>query len=53
LEVNHIEEYSVRSKILATVAAVVLVIVLGVLDYATGRELAISAFYLLPTCIAA
>jgi len=43
----------VRSKVLATVAAVALAIVLGVLDYVTGREWAISAFYLLPTCIAA
>ena len=42
-----------RSKVLATVAAIVLAIVLGVLDYVTGREWAISAFYLLPTCIAA
>jgi signal transduction histidine kinase len=52
-EVNLIEERSTRSKILATVAAVVLAIVLGVVDYVTGREWAISAFYLLPTCIAA
>ncbi len=50
---SHIEEYSVRSKVLATVAAVVLAIVLGAVDYITGREWAISAFYLLPTCIAA
>lgn len=42
-----------RSKILATVAAIALVGVLGTLDYFTGREWAISAFYLIPTCIAA
>ena len=41
------------SKVLATLAAVVLTIGLGVVDYITGRELAISAFYLLPICIAA
>jgi hypothetical protein len=35
------------------VVAIVLAILLGALDYITGRELAISAFYLLPTCIAA
>jgi signal transduction histidine kinase len=52
-EVNRIEERSVQSKILATVAAIVLAIVLGALDYLTGREWAMSAFYLLPTCIAA
>src|SRR5215813_758884 len=52
-EVNHIGEHSVRSKVLVMVAAIALAIVLGVLDYVTGREWAISAFYLLPTCIAA
>ena len=52
-DVNSIEERPVGSKILATVAAIVLAIVLGVVDYLTGREWAISAFYLLPTCIAA
>src|SRR5207245_8891899 len=52
-DVNSIGERSVRSKILATVAAIALAIALGVLDYLTGREWAISAFYLLPTCIAA
>lgn len=35
------------------VVAIMLAIILGVLDYVTGREWAISAFYLLPTCIAA
>ena len=50
---NSIEERPVGSKILATVAAIALAIVLGVVDYLTGREWAISAFYLLPTCIAA
>lgn len=52
-EVNRIEERSLRSKVLATVAAVALAMVLGALDYLTGRDWAISAFYLLPTCIAA
>ena len=42
-----------QSKVLATVAAVALAMVLGALDYLTGREWAISAFYLLPTCVAA
>jgi signal transduction histidine kinase len=51
--VNSIEERPLGSKILATVAAIALAIVLGGLDYLTGREWAISAFYLLPTCIAA
>lgn len=35
------------------VAAIVLAIVLGAVDYITGRDWAISAFYLLPTCVAA
>jgi hypothetical protein len=35
------------------VAAIALAIVLGAVDYITGREWAISAFYLLPTCVAA
>src|SRR4029453_641446 len=52
-EVNRIEERSLQSKVLATVAAVALAMVLGALDYFTGREWAISAFYLLPTCVAA
>jgi signal transduction histidine kinase len=52
-EVNRIEKRSLQSKILATVAAIALAIVLGALDYLTGRELALSAFYLLPTCVAA
>jgi signal transduction histidine kinase len=50
--VNVTGEGSVRSKVLATLAAVALAIVLGVVDYLTGREWAVSAFYLLPTCIA-
>src|SRR6266536_2502576 len=50
--VNVIGERSVPSKVLATLAAVALALVLGVVDYLTGREWAISAFYLLPTCIA-
>ena len=52
-EVNRIEESSIQSKVLATVAAIALALVLRALDYLTGREWAISAFYLLPTCIAA
>jgi signal transduction histidine kinase len=39
-------------KVLATITAVVLTIGLGIVDYITGREWAISAFYLLPTCLA-
>ena len=49
---NVIGEGSARSKVLATLTAVALAIVLGVVDYLTGREWAVSAFYLLPTCIA-
>jgi signal transduction histidine kinase len=45
--------FSLRSKMLATIAAAALAIILGVLDYVTGRDWAISAFYLLPTCLAA
>ena len=52
-EVNLFEGRSLQSRVLATVVAVVLALALGVLDYLTGREWAISAFYLLPTCIAA
>jgi signal transduction histidine kinase len=48
-----VEEHSLRSKVFAMVVAIALAIVLGVLDYLTGREWAILAFYLLPTCIAA
>jgi len=50
--VNAVGEVSARLKFVATLAAVGLAIVLGVLDYLTGREWAISAFYLLPTCLA-
>ena len=46
-------EFSLRSKLAATAAAVALAIALGVVDYLTGRELVISAFYLLPTWLAA
>ena len=46
-------EFSYRSKIAATTAAVVLAISLGYMDYVTGREWAISAFYLLPISLAA
>jgi signal transduction histidine kinase len=52
-EVNGIEKRSLQSKILATVAAVALATVLGAVDYVTGRDWAMSAFYLLPTCVAA
>jgi signal transduction histidine kinase len=52
-EVNRIDERSVQSKVLAMVAAIALAIILGAVDYVTGREWAISAFYLLPTCVAA
>ncbi len=52
-EVNHIGERSLQSKVLATVAAALLATVLGALDYVTGSEWAMSAFYLLPTCVAA
>jgi hypothetical protein len=46
-------EFSSRSKIAATIAAVVLAFALGYVDYVTGRDLAISAFYLLPISLAA
>jgi len=46
-------EFSLRSKLAATVAAVVLAIVVGAVDYLMGRELVVSAFYLLPTLLAA
>jgi len=42
--VNAVGEVSARLKFVATLAAVGLAIVLGVLDYLTGREWAISAF---------
>jgi len=47
------EEFSLRQKIVATAGAVALTIALGAVDYLTGREWAISAFYLLPTGLAA
>src|SRR5438093_13767066 len=50
--VNAGEDFSLRGKIAATAAAVALTIGLGAVDYFTGREWAISAFYLLPTCLA-
>ncbi len=50
--VNAGEDFSLRGKIAATAAAVALTIALGAVDYLTGREWAISAFYLLPTCLA-
>jgi two-component system, NtrC family, sensor histidine kinase HydH len=52
LDMTAVGERSVLSKVLATLGAVALAIVLGVVDYITGREWAISAFYLLPTCLA-
>ena len=48
-QVNPRGEFFVRSKVVATAAAVTLAIVLGLVDYLTGREWAISALYLLPT----
>ena len=53
LVVKHGEEFSFRSKVAATTAAVVLTIALGYLDYVTGREWAVSAFYLVPISLAA
>jgi signal transduction histidine kinase len=50
--VNAGEDFSLRGKIAAIAAAVALTIALGAVDYFTGREWAISAFYLLPTCLA-
>jgi len=47
------EDFSLRRKIVATAGAVALTIALGAVDYFTGREWAISAFYLLPTGLAA
>ena len=46
-------EFSSRSKVVATTAALVLALALGYVDYVTGREWAISAFYLLPISLAA
>jgi len=50
---KHGEEFSSRWKGAATTAAVVLGFALGFVDYITGREWAISAFYLLPISLAA
>ena len=47
------EDFSLRRKIVATAGAVALTIALGAVDYLTGREWAVSAFYLLPTGFAA
>jgi signal transduction histidine kinase len=52
MDVNTVPEPSAMPKVLATITAVVLTIGLGIVDYITGREWAISAFYLLPTCLA-
>jgi signal transduction histidine kinase len=52
MDVNTVPEPSAMPKVLATLTAVVLTIGLGIVDYITGREWAISAFYLLPTCLA-
>ena len=51
-QVNPRGEFCARSKVAATAAAVTLAIALGLVDYLTGREWAISALYLLPTCLA-
>jgi signal transduction histidine kinase len=53
MDVNIVPEPSAMSKVAAILAAVVLTIGLGFIDYITGREWAISALYLLPTCLAA
>jgi signal transduction histidine kinase len=53
MDVNTAPEPSAMPKVLATLTVVVLTIGLGIVDYVTGREWAISAFYLLPTCLAA
>jgi hypothetical protein len=45
---KHCEEFSSRWKGAAITAAVVLAIAFGFVDYITGREWAISPFYLLP-----
>jgi signal transduction histidine kinase len=52
MDVNTVPESFAMPKVLATLTAVVLTIGLGIVDYVTGREWAISAFYLLPTCLA-
>src|SRR5206468_3326321 len=51
VDVNTVPGPSTISKVLAALAAVVLTIGLGLVDYVTGREWAISALYLLPTCL--
>jgi signal transduction histidine kinase len=53
MDVNTVPEPSAMPKVLATLTAVVLTIGLGIVDYVTGREWAMSAFYLLPVCLAA
>ena len=50
---KHGGEFSFRSRVAATITAIVLAIALGYLDYFTGREWAISAFYLVPISLAA
>lgn len=52
MDVNTVPEPSAMPKVLATLTAVVLTIGLGIVDYVTGREWAMSAFYLLPVCLA-
>jgi signal transduction histidine kinase len=49
---NQRGEFWVQSNVAAIAAAVTLAIVLGLVDYLTGREWAISALYLVPTCYA-
>jgi len=51
--VKTVGEFSLRSKLAATVAAVALAVAVGFVDYLTGRELVVSAFYLLPTLLVA
>jgi len=51
--VKHGGKILFRSKVAATAAAVVLTVALGYVDYFTGRDWAISAFYLVPISLAA
>jgi len=50
---KHGEVFSSRWKGGAIITAIALAIALGLVDYVTGREWAISAFYLLPISLAA
>src|SRR3954466_14230992 len=50
---THEGNFLFRSKVAVTTTAVLLAVVLGYLDYLTGREWAISAFYLVPISLVA